>query len=210
MMPIDMLWSARHRDSFRVGLILCILFLLLILFFFLVFFEPLILSFMVVVIIMAISLNFMYNHTQKFADVVNALNIDLTNAEIVKLNTVRFTTISHGKFTLYYNCGDIYNDAYYKIWIRTTKGLPVRYDNDFYMWGRDTFFKRFGDDKEIPLSGYITLSDVDHIISLREIRFENGVIANRIVATLDDRWLYSETVDILKTLKVLRKIENKL
>ncbi len=210
VLPIDVLWSVRHIESFRVGALLCILFLFLVFLFFLIFYEPFMISLMVVIMITAMSLNIMYNNTQKFADVINALNIDLTNVAIVKLNTLRFNTISHGEFTLYYNDGGLYRNAHYKMWIRTTRSLPVRYYEDFNMWDIDTFYERFGDDKDIPLPGYITLTDVEGIISLREIRFERGVMANRIVATLDDRWLYSETFDILLTLKILRKIEKKL
>jgi hypothetical protein len=152
----------------------------------------------------------MYNHTLKFADVVNALNIDITDLEVVKLNTLKFSTLSHGDFTLYYDNGGKYSNPYYKVWITTPKILPNRDFEDLEKWNEDTFYQRYGEKKTLPLPGYVSLSVVANIKSLKEIRFEWGSITNKIVATLDDEWLYSETHDILRTIKILRSIENNL
>ncbi len=210
MIPINLLWAIRHIKAFRVGTILCVLFAVSLFLFFLISYEFSTLSIMVIFIMIAMSLNFMYNHTLKFTDVVNALNMDITNLEVEKLNTLRFDTISHGKFTLYYDDGGRYANAYYKMWITTSKSLPTRYDLDLDIWDRNAFYKRLNEEKDTTLSDYVTLSDVADIKSLLDIKFEWGPIANRIVATLDDRWLYSETLDILRTLKILRRIEKKL
>jgi hypothetical protein len=156
------------------------------------------------------SLNFIYSHTQKFADIVNALNMDLSNVEVLKSNTIKFETISQGKFFLYYDKGGRYSNANYKMWINTIKMLPVLDYEYSDLWNEKLFFKRYQEEKEFPLPGYISLSDVNEITSLREIRFESGPMANRVVAVLNDQWFYSETSDILKTLNILRKIEKML
>jgi hypothetical protein len=176
----------------------------------LVFYEPVILSFAVIFLLAAISLNHMYNQTLKFADVVNALNMDLTNMEVLKLNTLRFNTISNGKFTLYYDNEGMYSNPYYKMWITTIKNLPnLSYENSD-LWNEDTFYRSCNGSITTPLPGYISFMDVADIPSLRKIRFQSNPVANRIIATLDDKWLYSNTSDILQTLKILRKIEKKL
>jgi hypothetical protein len=210
VIPIDLLWSIKHIKTFRQGTILCILFMLFVGLYLLVFYEPVILSFAVIFLLAAISLNHMYNQTLKFADVVNALNMDLTRMEVLKLNTLRFSTISNGKFTLYYDNGGMYSNPHYKVWITSIKNLPnLSYENSD-LWNEDTFYRRCKGSITTPLPGYISFMDVADILSLRKIKFETSPVANRIIATLDDKWLYSNTSDILQTLKILRKIEKKL
>jgi hypothetical protein len=168
------------------------------------------LSFAVILLFAAISLNHMYNNTLKFADVVNALNMDLTKLEVVKLNTLRFTTISNGRFTLHYDNGGMYSNPYYKIWITTIKTLPNLGFEFADLWNEDTFYRRCRGSISTPLPGYVSFMEVADILSLRKIKFKRRAMNNRIVATLDDKWLYSESSDILKTLKILRKIERML
>jgi hypothetical protein len=210
MIPLDVLWSIKHMKGFRIGIILCILFMVFLFLFFLVSFKPLMISLIAIFMITAISLNFIYSHTQKFADIVNALNMELTNVEVLKSNTLRFDTESQGKFFLYYDMGGRYSNAHYKMWIKTIKILPVLDYEYSDIWDENSFFKRSSEERIIPLPGYITIDDVNDISSIREIRFERGPMTNRVVAVLDDQWFYSETSDILKTLKILIKIEKKL
>jgi len=210
VIPIDILWSIRHIKNFRQGTVLCILFMLFVGLYLLVFYEPIMLSFAVIFLLAAISLNHMYNETLKFADVVNALNLDITKLEVVRLNTLRFNTISNGKFTLNYDNGGMYSNPYYKMWITTIKNLPNLGVEHSDLWNEDTFYRRCRGSITTPLPGYLSFLDVADIISLRKIKFERGAMNNRLVATLDDKWLYSETSDILQTLKILRKIEKKL
>ena len=210
MIPLDVLWSIKHMKGFRIGTLLCILFMVFLFLFFLISFKPLMISLIAIFMITAFSLNFIYSHTQKFADIVNALNMDLTNVEVLKLNTFRFQTQTQGHFILFYDTGGRYSNANYKMWINTIRILPVLdYEYSDY-WDENSFFKRTSNEISIPLPGFIELSDVGHISSLREIRFERGPMLNKVVAILDDEWFYSETSDILKTLKILRKIEKKL
>jgi hypothetical protein len=168
------------------------------------------LSFAVLFLLAAISLNHMYNQTLKFADVVNALNMDLTKLEVVKLNTLRFSTISNGRFTLYYDNGGMYSYPHYRVWINTIKTLPNLGFEHSDLWNEDTFYRRCRGSITTPLPGYVSFMEVSDIPSLRKIKFERSAFNNRIVATLDDKWLYSESSDILKTLKILRKIEGML
>ncbi len=210
VIPIDMLWSIRHIKTFRQGTILCISFVLFVTLYLIFFYEPVVLSFAVIFLFAAFSLNHMYNQTLKFADVVNALNMDLTKLEVVKLNTLRFSTISNGKFTMYYDNGGMYSYPHYKIWITTIKTLPNLSFEESDLWNEDTFYRRCRGSITTPLPGYVSFMDVAEIMSLRKIKFERSAMNNRIVATLDDKWLYSESSDILKTLKILRKIEKML
>lgn len=210
VIPIDVLWSIRHIKTFRQVTILCILFVVFVASYLLVFYEPIMLSFAVIFLFAAISLNHLYNQTLKFTDVVNALNMDLTKLEVVKLNTLRFSTISNGKFTLYYDNGGMYSYPHYRMWITTIKNLPNLSFELSYLWNEDTFYRRCRGSITTPLPGYVSFMEVADIPSLRKIKFERGAMNNRIVASLDDKWLYSESSDILKTLKILRKIERML
>lgn len=210
VIPIDVLWSIRHIKTFKQGTILCILFVLFVAIYLLVFYEPVMLSFAVIFLFAAISLNHMYNQTLKFADVVNALNMDITKLEVVRLNTLRFSTISNGKFTLYYDHGSMYSNPRYEMWITTIKNLPDLGIELSDLWNEDTFYRRCRGSITTPLPGYVSFMEVADIISLRKIKFERGPMNNRLVATLDDKWMYCETSDILQTLNILRKIESKL
>ncbi len=104
----------------------------------------------------------------------------------------------------------MYSYPHYKIWITTIKTLPNLSFEESDLWNEDTFYRRCRGSITTPLPGYVSFMDVADILSLRKIKFERSAMSNRIVATLDDKWLYSESSDILKILKILRKIEKML
>jgi len=210
IMSTNVPWPILYVNGFMVGIVMCVFFALLSFVFFLLTFEPSWVSFSVFFLFGGITMGFVHTYASRFDQIIKALGFDFIDVKAEKWNTLNFETSEYGDFTYRYDIDGKHKGARYKVWIITKKNLPEACNKWLDNGQKDDFYRKNGKDEVTPLSEYLTLSDVVYIKSLRELRFERGFIANRIIATLDDMWFYSETPDILRTLKLLRKIERKL
>lgn len=210
LMSADVPWPILYADGFFVGLMICIVLALVSFALFITTFEISWISFAGSLIFGGIILGFVHSYSSRFGRIIDSLGYDFIGMEAEKWNTFCFDTIEYGKFTLRYDVNGKYRRARYRLWIMTEKDLPDEGDRWVEKGQRDIFYRKDGEREVAPCSEYLTPADVLYIKSLREIRFERGFVANRVIATLDDLWFYSETTDILRTLKLMRRIEGKL
>jgi len=203
-------WPIMYVNGFMVGIFLCSLMALLSSVLFVFTFDVIWISFMVFFIFLGVSMVVVHTYARRFIQVIKALGFDYIDVKAEKWNTLMFETNEYGDFTMNYDVDGKRRGARYKVWIITKKNLPVSCNRWLENGDKDVFYRKSGKEEITPLSEYMTPSDAVYIKSLREVRFERGYIANRIIATLDDMWFYSETPDILRSLKLMRKIERKL
>lgn len=203
-------WHVVHVDGFAAAMLLCFSMTFLSLVFFISTSEYSWLSFAVFFMFCGLALVMVHAYASRFHQMIRALGFDFIDVKAEKWNTLMFETDGYGDFTLKYDIDGKYKGARYRVWVITKKSLPVACNRWLENGDKDVFFRKTAKEEVTPLPGYVTLSDVVYIKSLRELRFERGFIANRIIATLDDMWFYSETPDILRTLRLMRKIDGKL
>jgi hypothetical protein len=151
-----------------------------------------------------------YTRSRRFAGVINALGFELLDVKFENWKTMKFTTLTFGEFFLYYFGGSEDYSAYYKLWISTQKRVPVPQGNDFVIWKRPSWFQKIINKGENPPQYYISKSQIEGIESLSRLKIEITPFENKIAAYLDDKWLHSEIPDLLKTLEVLRFIEERI
>jgi hypothetical protein len=210
IMSTNVPWPVLYMDGFMAGIVLCFSLAVLSFVFFLLTLDISLISFSVFFVFSGITMGFVHTYASRFDQIIKALGFDFIDVKTEKWNTLMFETNEYGDFTFKYDIDGKNRGARYKVWIITKKNLPADCNKWLDNGDRDVFYKRTGKEETTPLSGYVTPSDVVYIKSLREIRFERGYIAHRIIATLDDLWFYSETPDILRTLKLIRRINGKL
>jgi hypothetical protein len=210
IMNTNVPWPVVHVDGFMVGIVFCFSLAVLSFVYFLFTFEIPWISFSVFLMFCGITMGFVHTYASRFDQIINALGFDFIDVKAEKWNTLLFETNEYGDFTLKYDIDGKRKGARYKVWIITKKNLPSSCNRWLDNGDKDVFYRKNGKEEVTPVSEYISLSDVVYIKSLRELRFERGYIANRIIASLDDMWFYSETPDILRTLKLMRIIERKL
>ncbi len=158
-----------------------------------------------VILLTVMGMYMIYKPAKRFSEVVEALNFDLLDIKKTKLWTMKFTTLTEGEFSLYYFSGGKNRSAYYRLWITTPKKVPTEYPDQKRIWTRPSWFDR---KKEMPTPNpYVDEARFEEIKSLRRIYFENFQGINSIEAILSDKWLYSETDDLLETLRIMREIE---
>ncbi|UCF07403.1 MAG: hypothetical protein JSW28_07035 [Thermoplasmata archaeon] len=204
-------WPIVWVDLFKLGKISCAFLAVVSFAIFLVYCTVFWLSFTFLIMLSGVLLGFIHNYSSRFANIVDVLGSDLIDMKVERWDTLRFEAMDYGKFTLRYVIGSKYTNSSYKLWIVTSKDLPVGYNRGLDIWSKDTLYdSSWGDEKYEQQSKYVTRSDVSDLPSLKEIKLERGLIANRIVATLNDMWFHSVTPDILGTLKVIRNIEDKM
>ena len=187
-------------------------------------------------ILCASVLHMFYKPAKKYAELISTLNFDLVDLKYAR-STLTCTTLRHGTFSLQFFGGSKYEGGFYKLWITTQKPPPVplggkriqrwkmflaapwsvSLDGRSVVLWREPMFKWAKSianidlpDIGVPNVGLpdnISKEYLNEIKSLREIKIEAAGTENRITAIFHDKWLYSETTDILSTLEVLRAIE---
>jgi hypothetical protein len=210
VLPLDLLWSVRHKEVLWTGWIFCVLLLALTGLLLLILPDPRLLLFIIVLAITAPIIYYEYEFVSGFSDILNALNLDLVDFEVEGSNTLRFDTVSFGRFWLCSEGTGGSGKAPFRMWIRTTRSPPLRYGWDLTLWEKDNSLQKYDTDKSTARKGGIRIPDVTDISSLREIRFDRGSSTNRIVAVLDEMWIYYKGKDIQRTLEALREIEQGL
>jgi hypothetical protein len=210
IMNTNVPWPIMYTDGFMAGIVLCFFLAVLSFVYFLLTFEISWISFSVFLMFGGITMVFVHTYASRFDQIIKALGFDFIDVKAQKWNTLNFETAEYGDFTYKYDIDSKHKGAIYKVWIITKKNLPSSCNKWLDNGDKDVFYRKNSKEEVTPISEYLTLSDVVYIKSLREVRFERGYIANRIIATLDDMWFYSETPDILRTLKLIRIIEGKL
>jgi hypothetical protein len=161
-----------------------------------------------VIIISVMGLYMIYKPAKRFAEVIDALNFELVDVRRKGWDTLKFTTVSEGEFFLYYYSGSKHSSAYYKLWIITKKKVPISNGDELEIWGKPSWFDRKKEEK--GSNKYVDVSELKDIKSLSCVRFEKIDGQNGITTIIFDKWLYSETSDVLKILKILREIEDKI
>jgi hypothetical protein len=161
-----------------------------------------------VLLLLVMGMYFIYKPAKRFSEVVEALNFDLLDVKKTKLWTMKFTTLTEGEFSLYYFSGSKNRSAYYRLWITTPKKVPTEYPDQKRIWTRPSWFDR---KKEKPPSNpYVDEARLEDIKSLSRLYFEDFQGVSSIEAILTDKWLYSETDDLLEALKIMREIEDRI
>ncbi len=166
--------------------------------------------FMLSSFLVALILYSIYLRSKRFAGVIDALGFELLDVRFENWKTMRFTTLTFGEFFLYYFGGSEDYSAYYKLWISTQKRVSVPQGNDFVIWKKPSWFQKIKNKGENSTPYYISKFQIEGIKSLSSLKIEITASENKIAAYLDDKWLHSEIPDLLKTLEVLRFIEEKI
>jgi hypothetical protein len=161
-----------------------------------------------VFLLIVMGMYFIYKPAKRFSEVVEALNFDLLDVRKTKLWTMKFNTLTEGEFSLYYFSGSKHQAAYYRLWIITQKTVPSMHPDGRRIWKRPSWFDR-NKDEPYP-NEFADAARFNDIRSLSRIEFGSVDGMNSIEAILSDKWLYSETDDVLETLRIMREIEDRL
>jgi hypothetical protein len=197
-------WIIRHVDGLLTVIIFCIIMvvvMILIVIFFQVYLSILI---SILFIIAAIFISVIYTPAKKLNDLVIALEKDLIEVHSVKSQTIKLNTQRFGEFFVYSS------GSYYKVWIRTTKKIPVAEDRRKAIWNKPSFFERNSKKDNLMFPELVSPYQLEEIETLIELRFEKDQKPGRIMGILNDRILRTEIPDILKTVALLREIEGRL
>jgi hypothetical protein len=154
-----------------------------------------------------------YNQMKRYARIVKALDPELIEVNVLKdsffeYGILKIKTITQGEFFLLNipNRGHPGMRSIYKLWIVTDKNLPVKEGEKRYLW-KKMKGQEEGTIIEPELAHYIPQNQLDSLKVLHRIQFEFLEGENRIAALFYEFLLYSETKDILRTLDILREIE---
>jgi hypothetical protein len=153
---------------------------------------------------------------KRYARIVKALYSELIEVKVLKesffeYGILKIKTLSHEEFFLI-NIPDRGHPgmrSIYKLWIVTDKNFPVKEDEKRYLW-KKTRQQKKGTIVDQEFANYIPQIQLDSIKSLHRIQFEVQEGENRIAALFYEILLYSETEDILRTLEILRDMEERI
>jgi hypothetical protein len=204
---INLPWSIKNVKGLFWGMVLGVMFVPILFFLsILAWFSTMMFLTYPLIIISVLILYIIYKPAKRFSDVIGALNFELLEVKKNGWGTLKFTTVTHGEFFLYYFTGGKYSSPYYKLWIITPKEVSTEYPDERRIWIRASWFNRIR--KELGPNKYVDESELADIKSLSSLEFEKNRGKNTIVAILSDKWLYSEAHDVLRSLKILREIED--
>ncbi|UCG68740.1 MAG: hypothetical protein JSV09_13190 [Thermoplasmata archaeon] len=211
---VDLPWTIEHVNVLLVGVILLTP-IVAIAFLISISFPPLMILIILGFIFWAILLN-KYKQAKRYSEIVFVLYRELVNVKILRggplrHGTLKVSTKRHGEFSLYYFPGHTRpgGGPFYKLWISTSKWVPVREGEKGYIWVRPSFLK-LGLKADPNLAKYLSNPQIMNIGSLHRIQFENENGEGRIVSYFRDLLANSETMDILRTLVILWDIEARL
>jgi hypothetical protein len=152
----------------------------------------------------------LYKSAVRFAEVVSALNMDITDARFVNWSTLKVNTSTQVEFFLHYHPGDKHSNPHYKAWITTTKKPPEFERGYATIWHKPSISEKLRNKEVIEYPEYLSPWRLEEIKSLHSMWFSTDSGKTTINAHLDDKWFYSETQDLLRTLEVLRDIEQSI
>lgn len=141
------------------------------------------------------------------------IGVEIEKSGLLKYGKLKLRTQKHGEFSLIYYPGHGHQrtggGADYKLWISTGKIVPAREGDRHYIWVRpSTLPLKYKADP--ILAKYLPAIQLENIWTLHRIQFEFSDDENRIAAILRNIPLHSETMDIVRTLEILRYIETRL
>jgi hypothetical protein len=213
--PTEYPWCIRHVNHLLICIIMCVLlipvfFVIFVYYKFSIFvFSLFIMSFIMIPLILFL----IYKPSKRLANIIKALNLDPSKMVIEQLNTLKVNSPISGQFSVHYGSGGSFpgsrywSSSYYKIWIPTNKKIPVKKTGEHLIWTKPSILSKLLDKQNNSLLKYLSLFELNEIKALESLKFENTHGENRIVAILDDRWLFSTTPDIVKTLEILKEIK---
>jgi hypothetical protein len=158
----------------------------------------------------SVLLHRLYKSAVRFAEVVSALNMDIIDARFVNWSTLKVSTVTQEEFFLYYHPGDKRSNPHYKVWITTTKKPPAFERGYAAIWHKPSISEKLHIKEDIDYPEYLSPWRLEEIKSLYSMWFSTISGKTTINALLNDKWLYSETQDLLRTLEVLSDIEQSL
>lgn len=216
--PNEYPWCIRYVNHLLICIILCVLlipvYLMIYSYFALTIFVSLLFIFSILMI--ALLLFLIYRPIKRFANIIKALSLEPSEMVIERLSTLKVNSPVSGQFSVHYGSGGslpgirYWSSSYYKIWIPTNKKNLKKKSNEYLIWTKPSFFSKLLNKRNTSLLKYLSLFQLNEIKALESLRFENTDGENRIVAILDDRWLFSITPDIVKTIDVLKEIKANL
>jgi hypothetical protein len=214
-MLVEKPWMVRNKNIFLGVTVASISAVLLTLYSHFLFFARNIWAIYVLVLVgtLAAILSYQtYKSARRFDELIEALKDDIVDAKIRVSPILNFTlecsSMHHGRFSLYYFHGSRYERPYYKLWISTDKPIPVKEKG--FRRKLFEFKSRLEGGVDESLADKVSDVELKEIKTLKLLTTEREKGENRIIAIIDDRWLYSETSDIIKSLELLRKIEKML
>jgi hypothetical protein len=211
--PVDLPWSIRHVNLLLAGVILLFP-IVVVAFLFTISYFPLMIL-LIVGFISWVILFSKYRQTKRYEEIIVILYKELAGVEIKSkgtfgFGTLKLRTIRHGNFSLAWaEQHHPYHGASYKLWISTSRIVPVKEDGRGVIWVRPSLLK-IGHRSDPNLARYLPTDQLDYISALYRIQFEVRDGESRIAAIFKDLPLQSETMDIIRTLLVLREIERRL
>ncbi|MDI6643219.1 MAG: hypothetical protein QMD95_04120 [Candidatus Hodarchaeaceae archaeon] len=175
-----------------------------------------------------------YSIAKRYNEVLNALEHDVVEARMGFFGRVlACQTLRFGKFSLRYKPRTKYSPAFYELRVPTSKALPPKEMISFkpsrgFVWELDELdsldvseeieerMKKsletgaWSLKEDSQLFEKLPMERLKQLRSLIYIKTEKGAHENAWVARFDDKWLYSETPDIIECMKILREVEWKL
>lgn len=205
-----LVWNIKHIQEILLGIIVCVtLFLITFSMLYSGYVHPCSLGLLLIFVVAAFVLYMFYKEAKRYNEILTALGPDLISVQFIYEKIMKFTSSRFGEFFMDYYPGNDSENPYYGVWIVLDKPR-VRIDRRrTTLWSKPSWFKRtFGDPPKPHHS--VPLNLVTQIKTLRKISIEGYNKKYRIVAILNDDWLYSETHDLLRTVEVLEYIWAKI
>jgi hypothetical protein len=147
-----------------------------------------------------------YKIASRYRKVIDVLRPNLVDIEILGPETLKITSTKYGEFYINYRfSGGDKPPSNYEIWIASDKTDPNADRSGMLLWERPVKLIT-GTWSYFESPPYVHHKKASEIKTLTQIALDWYGEYYRILATLTDRWPYSETDDLLKTLELLEEI----
>jgi hypothetical protein len=148
-----------------------------------------------------------YHSARKFYGLITIFDKDSIKWAVINGYTLKFISEEYGEFYLTY-IPEGSKLAYYRLGIISDSCGQYLYGNEKELWMRPTVLDTLLGIEPPQETEDISLQSINKVGALRKITLEKNEGRNWIVAQLDDRYLRSELEDLIRALKILKKIDN--
>jgi hypothetical protein len=205
------IWDIQHANL--LGLMLAISFIIMVISLFLLFSDFNKLGVLVILFSSSFFTLILWLHyipAKRFFDLIRVFDKGTLKWGVVKEHarnyTLRFISDEYGEFYLSYFPEES-AFAFYRLWIISDSYSKYIDGEKRVMWMRPTILDTILDIDPPEPSEDIPLRSVERVRSLRKISLEEHADGNRIMAQVDDKYLRSDAQDLVRVLKILKKID---
>jgi hypothetical protein len=148
-----------------------------------------------------------YNNARKFHNLIKVFDKGSLKWGVINGYQLKFISEDFGEFYMSY-LPEGSKLAFYKLGIISDSCDQYIDENRKVLWKRPTIMERILAFEPPEVTEDIPLRSIEKVKALRNITLEKHEYGNWIVAQLDDDYLRSETLDLIRALKILRKIDD--